>query len=71
MAKIIALVGCQHPSCAEEVSLHLDMVMMWKDQPICQGCYEYDDTYAELDEDGDPKIDWNDLPPVKLSDLSA
>ncbi len=67
---IKALVGCQVEGCAEEVSYNLDMVAMFMGVPICETCYQ-DGDFGERDDDGEPKIDWNDLPPVKLSDLSA
>lgn len=67
---IRVLVGCQNQGCAEEVSYNLDMVAMFEDAPICEECYE-DGNYGERDDDGVPKIEWGDLPPVKLSDLSA
>ena len=66
--KIMALVGCQVQSCAEEVSYILDLVMMFHGKPVCQSCYE--DGIADFNDDGEPKVDWHDLPPVKLSDLS-
>ena len=40
MARTIrALVGCQSGDCASEVSYYLDMVRMFKGQPICEECY--------------------------------
>ena len=66
--KIRALVSCQNQNCSEETSYHLDLVMMWKGLPICQSCYE-DDESIPYEEDGSPATDWHDLPPVKLSDL--
>ena len=66
--KITALVGCQVQRCAEECSYPLDMVMMFQDRPICQSCYE--DTAAEFNDDGEPTVNWHDLPPVTLSDLT-
>ena len=60
--KIRALVGCQNEACAAEVSYPLDLVRLWKGQPVCEPCW--DDT----DDNGD-KPDWIDLPPVTLADL--
>ncbi len=60
--KFTALIGCQIEGCAEEVSHHLDMVMLYKGEPICQGCYEE----VVTDED---RVDWHDLPAIGLKDL--
>lgn len=62
------LVGCQIDGCAEEVSYPLDMVAMYNGAPICETCYD-DANYGDPDEDGIPKIEWSDLPSIKLSDL--
>ena len=67
---IQALVACQIQACAEEHSYPLDLVMMFNGQPICQPCYEDEDT-VERDEDGIPLKDWHDLPPIELSDLRS
>jgi len=64
--KIPALVGCQIESCAAEVSYPLDMMKMLAGRPICDLCYA---EIAEVDEDGDPKIDWDALPAITLADL--
>ncbi len=64
--KYTALVGCQNQSCAEEVSHHLDMVMIYKGWPICQECYE--DGYSEEAGDED-RPDWHELPAIGLEDL--
>ena len=61
--KIQALVGCQNEDCAEEMSYHLNMVRMFKGEPICQLCYE-DGDYGFL------TGKWDDLAPVTLADLS-
>ncbi len=68
--KIQALAGCQNDTCAGEVSYSLDMVRLFDDQPICENCYD-DGEYGKVDDDGVLLTEWNDLPPVKLSDLSA
>ena len=60
--KIQALVGCQNGDCATEISYHLDMVRMWDRQPICEGCYNDAGHNA-----GQP---WDDLPAVRVADLS-
>ena len=67
---IRALVSCQSGCCAEEVSYPLDMVKMFEGQPICQSCYE-DGDMVERNADGEPLIDWHDLPPVTLKDLTG
>ena len=59
---IKALVGCQVHNCAEETSYHLDMVKLWKGQPICQNCYEGAGY-------GDESTEWNELPDISLKDL--
>ena len=69
MKKVQALVGCQNEYCAAEVSYPLDMVHRFNSQPICQVCYE-DGDYGERNKDGSNKVRWDDLPPIKLSDLS-
>ena len=66
--KIRALVACQVQACADEVSYHLDLVMMYLGKPICQECYDNDDLIPR-NEDGEPLTDWHDLPPVQISDL--
>ena len=58
--KITALVGCQVQGCAEECSYPLDMVMMFQGKPVCQNCYEGD--IAAFNNDGEPTVDWHDLP---------
>ena len=62
---ITALVGCQVTACATEVSHHLDMVRMYKGQPICEECY--DD--INWNPPGDVVPDWFDLPEISLGDL--
>ena len=64
MTQIKVLVGCQIQSCAEETSYHLDMVKLWKGQPICQNCYEGAGH-------GDILTDWSELPDISLEDLHA
>ncbi len=64
---ITALVGCQFPGCAVEVSYPLEMVRMLNHSPVCEQCYE--GPIVELDNDGVPLVAWDDLPPVKLTDL--
>ena len=61
---IRALVVCQVPECASEVSYPLDMVRKLNGQPICEECY-LDQNHADLDPS------WDDLPPVTLLDLYA
>lgn len=61
--KFQALAACQIQGCAEEVSYHLDMLALYKGQPICQGCYE--------EHEGHPAKDWNELPQITLNDLCA
>jgi len=67
--KIQALVACQHDYCAIEISYPLDMVRAYNNQPICQTCYEADESVAR-DSDGNPKTIWTDLPDISLSDLT-
>ncbi len=62
MTQIQVMVGCQIQSCAEEVSYHLDMVKLWKGQPICQNCYEGAGH-------GDILTDWGELPDISMEDL--
>ena len=62
VTQIKVLVGCQVQGCAEEVSYHLDMVKLWKGQPICQNCYE------EAGH-GDILTDWTELSDILLKDL--
>lgn len=62
---IRVLVGCQNYECATETSYHLDMVKMWRDEPICEDCY-IDETCGE-----EETPDWSDLPPVTMVDLCA
>ncbi len=64
---IRVLVGCQNQRCAAEISCHLDMVRMLVGQPICKECYE---GWIAYNEDGEPDKAWNDLPPVRMADLS-
>ena len=62
--KIQALVGCQIQNCAEEYSLPLHMVRMFKGEPICEKCYdEYEKTPNNAD--------WDDLSLIVLGDLVA
>ena len=66
MGKIRALVSCQNQGCAEEQTFHLDMVKMWKGQPLCEGCFDMDGEYW-LDAVGG----WGSLPDIRLEDLYA
>lgn len=65
--KFTALIGCQIQGCAEECSHHLDMLMLYKGEPICQSCYEGSYT----DQEGEDWPDWHDLPAIGLEDLKA
>lgn len=64
---ITALVGCQMVECATEVSYHLDMVRMFKGEPICKECYL--EVALPIGEDDDDR--WFDLPEITLEDLKA
>ena len=63
---IRAFVACQVQACAEEVSYPLDMVKIWKGEPICENCFNHD---AATDDDGANLFDWNALPGITLKDL--
>lgn len=70
MGKIRVLVGCQNEFCAEEVSYHLDMVKMWKDQPVCQNCYD-EDGIGMTGEEFENRQDWSDLPKISVKNLCS
>lgn len=65
-----ALAGCQIQACAEETSFPLDMLAMFKEEPICQECYQ-DGGCGEVDKEGEPLTTWADLPAISLEDLVA
>lgn len=54
-----ALFGCQNDSCASDVSYSVDCLRMFRDEPICQACY--DENYG-IEEDEKTAKDWSDLP---------
>ena len=64
---ITALVSCQIQACATEVSYPLDMVRMYKGEPICEECYLEGPTDARETEDEAER--WFDLPEITLKDL--
>jgi len=55
--------SCQIPACAEEVSYPLDMLAMWKDQPICEACYSEERTGE------DPM--YGDLPSISPTEIDV
>ena len=70
--KIQALVYCQVEGCADEGlyprCFPLDMVRMFKAQPICRDCYDEARTFEELGlVAGD--CAWHGLPSVTIEDL--
>ncbi len=73
--KIRAMVSCQNLYCAEEVSYNLDMVRLFKGQPICEHCY-VEDGYGMVEKEEDGKTimhqdDWHELPDISLENLCA
>ena len=62
--QITAFVTCQNDYCAEEISYPLDMVRLWKGQPICESCWIDGDYRRE-----EVNLRWDDLPRVKLEYL--
>ena len=62
--KFRAMVSCQIQGCAEEVSYNLDMVKLWKGEPICQNCWEGGGI-------GDEDTNWHELPDISFEDLCA
>lgn len=65
MPKITALVACQMDYCAAEITHYLADVRIYKDAPICEGCYA-DVRHKSIQEDG-PR--WCELPPVTIDML--
>ena len=56
-----AMFSCQQQGCAEEVSYHADMLMLFEGEPICEGCYDY----LGVDEDAPLWCDLSGFDPFK------